>query len=76
MFMQSIGDRVRAIRKAKGLTQEQLALLLKRPTSYVTRFESNEFMDPKVGTVKRFAKALGITVSDFLSDDFTIQPAA
>ena len=67
--MIKVGDRTKKIRLQKGFTQEQLARLIGRPTSYVTRFELNEFQNPKIDTLKRFSKALGISVMDFLNED-------
>lgn len=67
--MIKVGDRTKKIRLQKGFTQEQLARLIGRPTSYVTRFELNEFKNPKLDTLNRFSKALGISVVDFLNEN-------
>jgi ribosome-binding protein aMBF1 (putative translation factor) len=49
-------------RKAKGMTQKQLAAKLKVPQSQISRIERNPDRTT-VRTLKRIAKALGVDVS-------------
>lgn len=62
---QTIGQRIKAIRLSKGWTQEVLAKKLKIRQGHVSQLESSEF-DPRVSTLRRVAKALGVEVSELI----------
>lgn len=55
-------ERIAKARKAKGMTQKQLAAKLKVPQSQISRIERNPDRTT-VRTLKRIAKALGVDVS-------------
>ena len=62
--------RVREIRKARGLTQEELAVLsgVSRPTIWAMETDDNKFVSTK--TLFKIAKALEVEVDDlFLPHD-------
>lgn len=60
--LQVAGDRVAATRKEAGLTQAQLGKKLGLPQSQISRIERNPDRTT-VKTLKRIAKALGVSVS-------------
>lgn len=59
------GQRLRQLRKEKGLTQKELANLLGVSASMVGQYETN-LRKPKIETLRRFAYALGVCVNDLL----------
>ncbi len=61
-----LGDRIRKLRKAKGLTQEGLAELSDLHRTYVGGLERGE-RNPSLFILFRLARALGVTVGELLS---------
>lgn len=60
-----IGLRVKAIRKARGLTQEQLAELLDRSVDAVSLLERGQVL-PSFETLERLAERLGVPLKDLV----------
>ena len=60
-----IGERIRAIRKAKGLSQEQLANEASLDRSYMGGIERGEH-NFNVMTLIKIAKTLGINISELI----------
>lgn len=56
------GQRIRAARKNKGMTQAELAEKLNIPFQSVSQWE-RDIRKPKIETVQKIADALGVTVS-------------
>ena len=63
----SFGNRLRALRKKAGLTQEQLADSTGFSLMTIRRWEWGE-RSPRVEEVKALAKALGVSEADLLHD--------
>ena len=63
----SIGDNIRRIRIAKGLTQKQLSEKLEVSQSAVNQFELYD-SDPKVSTLIKIANALEVPIVDFFDN--------
>ena len=63
----TVGERIRAARKAKGLTQKQLgeACGIAEPT--IRRYELGK-LNPKYETLKKIAKPLGVEAHQLLPD--------
>jgi transcriptional regulator with XRE-family HTH domain len=61
----ALGDAIRRIRIAKGISQEKLALLAEVDRSYVGRVERGD-NNVAVLTLARLAKALGISLRDLM----------
>lgn len=57
-----IGDRIRALRRAKNLTQATLAELIGTSASHVSRIES-DVQCPEHGTLQRIGRALGVELA-------------
>lgn len=60
--------RISEARKARGFTQEQLALEVGTTQQTIQRWESGQ-TDPKASDVARISNALGITVSFIMGVD-------
>ena len=61
----TIGDRIKAARKDKGLTQKQLEELCGINAANIRKYESGR-QNPKIETIKRIANALGVDVYELL----------
>lgn len=58
---ETIGERVRRLRKAKGWTMGQLSARMgKDNAAYVSKLERGEIQTPTFGTITRLATALGV----------------
>lgn len=68
----SIGDNIKRLREARGMTQEQLAdqIGVTRPT--VTQWETG-WSSPRMGRVTQIAGALNVDPMDLLSDDESLE---
>ena len=63
----SFGERLRALRKKAGLTQEQLARAVNVSLKTVQRWEFNK-RQPRMEEIKALAIALGVSEADLLHD--------
>lgn len=61
----TIGDRIRALRKEKGLTQQELAQKLGVSASMVGQYETN-VRKPKLETLEKFASSLGVSITEIV----------
>ncbi len=63
VFHKRFGQRVRFLRKEKGLTQEQLSFEIDADNSYIANIE-NAHRDIPLSRVNKIAKALGISLKE------------
>jgi len=63
-IVERIGDRIRQLREARGLTQSQLQQRSCVSRSYLSRIESGQ-MTPSLGTLEKIARALGVSLNRF-----------
>lgn len=61
MEFDNIGEKVRALRKERGLTQEKLAEMAEISINYLSKIENNKIRNVGVVITVRLAKALGVT---------------
>lgn len=61
--MRTIGDNIRSLRKAKGMTQTELGKKCGMADSQVGAYERNECV-PRKRNIERIAVALGVSVED------------
>ena len=61
----TIGDRIRALRKEKGLTQKELAQKLGVSASMIGQYETS-VRKPKFETVEKIADALGVNTMEIV----------
>ena len=63
-----IAKRLRALRDARGLTQQELAFQSGLSISIVAQLEQGGKLDPRVSTLTALAKALGVGIQDLTED--------
>lgn len=61
-----IGDKIKALRSKKDLTQEQLAKKADLPYATLTKIESNVITKPSIQTVTKIAKGLGVSIDELI----------
>lgn len=61
-----LGEKIREIRKEKGLTQEELAELAKVDPKSIVEIENGK-RNPTFKTINKIALALKISISDLLT---------
>jgi len=61
-----LGENLKRYRKGKGLSQEKLAQKAGVTYSTLSKIEAGYNTNPKVLSLARIAKALGVTVTDLL----------
>jgi transcriptional regulator with XRE-family HTH domain len=64
----NIGDRIRAARKASGMTQEAVARRTDLSLQAVGDIERGIVRDPHISSLRQIARALGIPVTQMLED--------
>jgi transcriptional regulator with XRE-family HTH domain len=62
----ALGNNIRALRKKKELTQEELAYKAELDYSYINQIENGK-RNPSMDAVERIAKALGTKVQNLLN---------
>lgn len=63
-----LGEAIKKIREAKGLSQKEVALAAKIDTSNYSKIESGK-TDPSFSSVQKIAKALGVQLTDLFKAD-------
>jgi transcriptional regulator with XRE-family HTH domain len=63
-----IGKRVRELRAAAGLTQQQLAVAAGMTLSNVAQIERGKITDPRLSTLRALAAALGVPLGELAGD--------
>jgi transcriptional regulator with XRE-family HTH domain len=67
-----LGEKIKKVREAKGLSQKQVALACKMDTSNYSRIENNK-TDPAFSSVVKIAKALGVELADLFKADTVLK---
>ncbi len=70
----SLGEKLRALRKEKGLTLEQLAEATESSKSYIWELENRSPPRPSAEKLSRIAQQLGTTIEYLLDDRGEISP--
>jgi transcriptional regulator with XRE-family HTH domain len=65
----TLGERVRAKRKALALSQEEIARRAGLSLNQVNRLERGEITDPHFSTVRRLARGLGVPVEQLVREE-------
>jgi len=68
IFLKKIGQRIKEMREAKGLSQQELAAKLDYEKSNMSRLESGR-VNPRITTLQNVADALKITLPELLDID-------
>lgn len=66
-----LGNKIKALRKDKKLTLEELAMLTESSKSYIWEIENKDETSPSTKKLALIAKALDVTVSYLIDDDQT-----
>ena len=61
-----LGRKIKEFRRKRGITQEQLAVLIETSYKYIQRIESKTPPDVRLTTIVRLAKALKIKPDELL----------
>jgi DNA-binding XRE family transcriptional regulator len=65
--LSTLGPRLQAIRKAKGISQETLAEASGLPQPTISRIESGE-REPRLATLDKYAHGLGVTLVQLMAE--------
>ena len=63
---QNLANNIKKLREAKGLSQEKLARLADVANNTLVKMESGENKNPTLDTLKKVAKAFGVSVDDLI----------
>ena len=63
----NIGENIKRYRKMRGLTQNDIALVMKVTCQAVSKWETGDCM-PDITRLPLLAKAVGVSVDELLSD--------
>ncbi|MBU4387839.1 helix-turn-helix domain-containing protein [Candidatus Dependentiae bacterium] len=63
---QNLANNIKKLREAKGLSQEKLARLADVANNTLIKMESGENQNPTLVTLKKVAKAFGVSVDDLI----------
>jgi len=63
-----LGNNIKKLMDEQEISQFRLSLAAEVPQSRISNILSGRVKNPRVATVSRLAKALGVTVDDLLSD--------
>jgi transcriptional regulator with XRE-family HTH domain len=64
-----IGDQVKRLRAAAGLTQQALAIRAEMSISAVVHIESGRIPNPRLETLRKLAKALDVSLDELAGDE-------
>lgn len=67
-LLKKLGQRIKDIRKEKGMPQIELAVELNYEKSNMSRLESGR-INPRISTLHKVAKALDIKLQDLINFD-------
>ena len=65
--LQRLGERIRLLRKLKGITQEQLAYSINKDQQSIQRLEKGK-VNPTYFYLLQIAEGLGVTLEEFVSE--------
>ncbi len=64
------GERLRQLRRERGLTQEEVALRADITTSYYGQLERN-IANPTISMLDRICEVMGVSITDIFTDSIT-----
>jgi transcriptional regulator with XRE-family HTH domain len=68
VVVENVGQRIRELRKSRGLTQRQLQAVSRVSCSWVSRIE-NAQMIPSLGTLEKLSEAFGVGLNRLLDQE-------
>jgi transcriptional regulator with XRE-family HTH domain len=72
----TLAEKIRAIRKAVGISQEEVVRRSNLTLAAVSRLERGTATDPHLSTLRGIARALGVPVRMFLEEEESQPPLA
>lgn len=67
-YMVRLGQRIRAVREERGLTQQAVARSAGIATDMVSRLENGHYTSPGLRTLLRIAEGIGVSLAALLPD--------
>jgi XRE family transcriptional regulator, regulator of sulfur utilization len=64
---QNLANNIKKLREAKGLSQEKLARLADIANNTLIKMESGENQNPTLVTLKKVAKAFGVSINNLIN---------
>lgn len=64
----SVGEKIREARRAKGLTQEQLGILIGVQKSAIAKYENGRVVNIKRSALQKLAEVLDMGVADLIME--------
>jgi transcriptional regulator with XRE-family HTH domain len=71
----NIGEKIKAARIAKGMTQEELGEILGVQKSAIAKYEKGRVVNIKRSTLKKISEVLGIRPSELIYEEIEKSPA-
>lgn len=65
--LSAIAKNIKRLRKEKGISQDKLSKLADVSSHTITKIEAGDTSNPTVDTVKKIAKALGVSVDSLIN---------
>jgi len=62
----TIGKNIKKYREKLGISQDRLSKLAGMTFHTITKIESGATPDPRIGTAKKIADALGVSIDDLM----------
>lgn len=67
----NVGEKIRQVREAKGMSQKEVALTLIMNPSQYSKIENGK-VDPQFSSVEKIANALGVDIADMFNSNKVI----
>jgi transcriptional regulator with XRE-family HTH domain len=64
----STGEKLKRMRRERGLTQRELSEMSGVAQSTIVHIERRQSEEPHPGTLRKLARALNVTIADLLED--------
>jgi transcriptional regulator with XRE-family HTH domain len=69
----NVGEKIKYFRKEQNLTQKKLGEMCGIADPNIRKYESGR-LNPKIQTLKKIAKALNVSILEFIDDEPTPPP--
>lgn len=64
----NIGEKIKKVREAKGLSQKEVAITLSMNPSQYSKIENGK-VDPQFSSIEKIANALGVSIADIVNSE-------
>ena len=66
-FLESLGSKIKILRKSRGVSQEDLAKQSEITRTYLTQIENGK-VNPSIGKIKKISENLNISLYEIFKD--------